>query len=109
MDDFNPSQLITLCAVFIGFHVLAVPAFLWAMRHRQFSGREQKEWNLEHNAAPEMPVVSLPCASGPMPVKARLMFGILGVLGIGMLGSIFLILFTALHAAAHPATGQSPF
>ena len=42
MDDFNPTQLITLCAVFIGFHVLALPAFIWGMRRRQFAGREQK-------------------------------------------------------------------
>ena len=42
MDDFSPIQLIILCSVFIGFHLLALPAFLWSMRHRQFLGREQK-------------------------------------------------------------------
>ena len=107
MDDFNPLQLITLCCVFIGFHLVAVPAFLWAMRHRQFSGREQIEWNLETEASPETPLP--PMQTGPMPPKARVMLSILGVLGAGMLASIFLILFTALHAAAHPATGKCPF
>ena len=107
MDDFNPLQLITLCGVFIGFHLLAVPAFLWATRHRQFSGREQKEWNLDSGASPEMPLP--PIQTGPLPVRARIMLSILGVLGIGMLGSIFLVLFTALHATAHPAPGKSPF
>jgi hypothetical protein len=107
MDDFNPHQLITLCAVFIGFHVLAVPSFLWAMRHRQFTGREQKEWNLDTEVSPEVPV--LPLRPGPLPAKARVMLGILSVLAVMMLGSVLLVLFTALHAAAHPATGVSPF
>jgi hypothetical protein len=107
MDDFNPHQLITLCAVFIGFHVLAVPSFLWAMRHRQFTGREQKEWNLDTDVSPEAPV--LPLRPGPLPAKARVMLGILSVLAVMLLGSVLLVLFTALHAAAHPATGVSPF
>jgi nitrogen fixation-related uncharacterized protein len=106
MDDFNPHQLITLCAVFIGFHVLAVPSFLWAMRHRQFTGREQKEWNMDAES-PEAPI--LPLRAAPLPAKARVMLGILSVLAAVMLASIFLVLFVALHATAHPATGASPF
>ncbi len=107
MDDFNPTQLITLCCVFIGFHLIAVPAFLWAMRHRQFSGREQIEWNLDTGVSPETPLPSM--QTGPMPLRARVMLSILSVLGIGMLASILLVLVTALHATAHPATGKCPF
>ena len=107
MDDFNPLQLITLCCVFIGFHLVAVPAFLWAIRHRQFSGREQKEWNLDTGAAPETPLP--PVQTGPMPTKARVMLSILSVFAVAMLASILLVLFTALNATAHPATGKCPF
>jgi hypothetical protein len=84
-----------------------VPAFLWAMRHRQFSGREQIEWNLDTGASPETPLS--PVQTGPMPIRARVMLSILSVLGIGMLASIFLVLFVALHATAHPAIGKCPF
>ena len=106
MDDFNPRQLITLCAVFIGFHVLAVPSFLWAMRHRQFAGREQKEWNLEAES-PESPI--LPAQAAPLPAKARIMLGILSVLAVIMLGAVVLTLVVALNAASHPATGAPQF
>ncbi len=106
MDDFNPRQLITLCAVFIGFHVLAVPSFLWAMRHRQFAGREQKEWNLEAES-PEAPI--LPAQAAPLQAKARVMLAILSVLAVLMLGAVVLTLVVALNAAAHPAAGAPQF
>ena len=106
MDDFNPRQLITLCAVFIGFHVLAVPSFLWAMRHRQFAGREQKEWNLNAEA-PEAPI--LPAQAARISPKGRVMLGILSVLAVLMLGAVVLTLVVAMNAAAHPATGAPQF
>lgn len=108
MDDFTPAQMITLCAVFIGFHVLAVPAFLWAMRHRQFSGREQKEWNMNADR-PQAPTAPLPLHPAPLPVRARVMLGILSLFALAMIGSVFLIIFVAMHAASHPAAGGSPF
>jgi len=107
MDDFNPTQLIILCLVFVGFHVLALPLFIWAMRRRQFAGREQKEWNLDDGAAPDTPVALL--SPAPLTRNARVMLTILGVFATGMIGSIFLVLYTALHATAHPAVGKSPF
>ena len=106
MDDFNPRQLITLCAVFIGFHVLAVPSFLWAMRHRQFAGREQKEWNLEADS-PEAPIQ--PLRPAPMPVKARVLLAVLSILAVMMLGAVVLTLVVALNATAHPAAGSPQF
>ena len=106
MDDFNPHQMITLCAVFIGFHVLAVPSFLWAMRHRQFAGREQKEWNLEAES-PESP--TLPLGPAPLPAKARVMLGVLSALAVMLLGAVVLTLVVAMHAAAHPAAGAASF
>lgn len=107
MDDFNPTQLITLCAVFIGFHVLALPAFVWGMRRRQFAGREQKEWNLDDAASPDAPLAPLPAA--PMTKKARLMLGILSVFAAAMLASVFWTLYVAMHATAHAAVGQNPY
>lgn len=107
MDQFNPTQLITLCFVFVGFHVLALPLFIWAMRRRQFAGREQKEWNLDEDRAPDAPVVPLPPAR--INKQAQIMLAILGAFATGMIGSIFLILYTALHAPAHPIVGKSPF
>ncbi len=77
------------------------------MRHRQFTGREQKEWNLDSDASPEMPTAALPPA--PLPPKARLLLGILSVFALSMLASVVLVLYTALHAAAHPASGPNPF
>ena len=106
MDDFNPHQMITLCAVFIGFHVLAVPSFLWAMRHRQFAGREQREWNLDADS-PEAP--TLPAQAAPLPAKARVMLGILSLLAVMLLGAVVLTLIVAMNATAHPAAGASPF
>jgi len=106
MDDFNPRQLITLCAVFIGFHVLAVPSFLWAMRHRQFAGREQKEWNLEAES-PEAPI--LPAQFAPLPIKAQVLLAVLSILAVMMLGAVVLTLVVAIHATAHPATGTPQF
>ena len=107
MDQFNPTQLTILCLVFVGFHVLALPLFIWAMRRRQFVGREQKEWNLDDGSAPDAPVAPLPPT--PITPKARVMLAILGVFATGMIGSIFLVLYTAFHATAHPALGKSPF
>ena len=106
MDDFSPHQLIVLCSVFIGIHLVALPSFLWAMRHRQFSGREQKEWNLDNDVSPEAPIAALPPA--PLPAKARLLLGVLSIFALSMLGSVLLVVFTALHAAAHPAAGVIP-
>lgn len=106
MDDFNPRQLITLCAVFIGFHVLAVPSFLWAMRHRQFAGREQKEWNLEAES-PEAPIV--PLRPAPLPLKARVLLSILGVMAVMMLAAVAFTVIVALNATAHPAAGAPQF
>ena len=103
MDDFNPHQMITLCLVFVGIHVVAIPSFLWAMRHRQFAGREQKEWNLDSGASPEAPIAPLPPA--PLPPKARVMLGILSVLAAAMMASVFFVLYVAMHAASHPAAG----
>ncbi len=105
MEQFTPPQMITLCLVFVGFHLLALPLFIWAMRRRQFSGREQKEWNLDDALAPDAPVAPLPPA--PVTRQARVMLGILGVFAAGMLASIVLILYVAFHA--HPAAGQNPF
>jgi len=107
MDQFNPTQLTILCLVFVGFHVLALPLFIWAMRRRQFVGREQKEWNLDGDHAPDTPVTPLPPA--PINKKARIMLAILGVFATGMIGSIFLVLYIAMHVAAHPVVGKSPF
>lgn len=107
MDNFNPTQMITLCLIFVGFHALALPPFLWAMRHRQFAGREQKEWNLDSGMSPEMPIADAPAM--PLSPKARVLLGILSVVAVTMLASIFLTVFVAMHATAHPATGKCPF
>ena len=107
MDDFNPTQLVALCLVFIGFHVLALPAFIWGMRRRQFAGREQKEWNLDDAASPDAPLAPLPPA--PITAKTRLMLGILGVFAVGTLASVVVIVYAAIHAASHAAAGQSPY
>ncbi len=106
MDDFSPHQMITLCLVFVGIHVIAVPSFLWAMKHRQFVGREQKEWNLEAES-PEAPL--LPLGPAPLPTKARVMLGILSILAVLMLGAVVFTLVVALHAVAHPAAASPQF
>ena len=106
MDDFNPSQLITLCAVFIGFHVLALPAFIWGMRRRQFAGREQKEWNLDEAASPDAPLAPMPPV--PLTKQARVLLGILSVFAAAMLASVVLVVYVSLHATAHAAVGQVP-
>lgn len=104
MDDFNPRQLIALCAVFIGFHVLALPAFIWGMRRRQFAGREQKEWNLDDASSPDAPLAPLP----PVPItrKAKFMLAILSVFAAGMVASVVLIVYVATHATVHAGVGQ---
>lgn len=107
MDDFSPIQLITLCAVFIGFHVLALPAFIWGMRRRQFAGREQKEWNLDEAASPDAPIVQMSAA--PLTRQARVMLSILSVFAVAMIASVVLTVYIALHATAHAAVGQHTY
>ena len=107
MDDFNPTQLITLCAVFIGFHVLALPAFIWGMRRRQFAGREQKEWNLDEAASPDAPIAPSPPA--PLTKQVRVLLAILSVFAAAMLASVVLVVYVALHAAGHVGAVQNPY
>ena len=103
--DLNPVQLTTLCVIFVGLHLLALPAFVWALRGRQFSGRQQIEWTLDD---PEEPS-ALPATVSVMPGRARWMLGVLGTLAVLMLSSVLLVMFVALNATAHPATGKCPF
>ncbi len=103
--DLSPLQLTALCSVFVGLHLIALPPFLWALRHRQFSGREQKEWPLDDPEAPLAP----PAMTSVNARRARWMLGVLGFLAVTMLASVFLVMFMALQATAHPATGKCPF
>lgn len=101
----SPIQFTTLCAIFIGLHVIALPAFVWALRRGQFRGREQSEWHLDDPEALAAPPVLTPASAR----RARWMLGILGTLALLMLTSVFLVMFVALYATAHPATGKCPF
>ena len=103
--DPTPTQFIALCAIFIGVHVVALPAFVWAVRRGQFRGREQREWHLDDSDTLTAP----PGLSPRNAVKARWMVGVLGTLGVLMIASVFLVMFVALNATAHPATGKCPF
>ena len=103
--DLTPIQLTTLCVIFVGLHVLALPAFVWALRRGQFRGREQVEWHLDDPEAPAAPPALMPVTTR----RARRMLGILGTLAVLMLASIFLVMFVALYATSHPATGKCPF
>ena len=106
-DTLNPSQLTTLCLVFFAFHLVALPAFYWAMRHRQFSGAEQCVWAMDdpHDAPTHLPV------DMGTAVKTRWMLAVLLTMATLMLSSIVLTMFVALHAPAHPVTtaGKCPF
>ena len=109
MDDgFTPAQLTTLCIIFVGFHLLALPAFFWAMRHRQFTGREQRVWTLDDSAE------ALPSDSPSYPrdpCRVRWMLGILVFFGALMLSAIFLTVLMALTVPTHPgaAGAKCPF
>ncbi len=103
--EMNPTQLTTLCFVFVGLHLLAVPAFVWALRGRQFSGRQQSEWHLDDPETSSVVPVTDPISAR----RARWMLGVLGTMAVTMLASVLLIMFVALHATAHPATGKCPF
>jgi len=103
--DTTPTQFIALCAIFIGLHVIALPAFVWALRRGQFRGREQVEWHLDDTEAPAAPPALAPVTAR----RARWMLGVLGTLAVLMLASVFLVMFVALSATAHPATGKCPF
>ena len=103
--DPNPLQFTALCVIFVGLHVLALPAFVWALRRGQFRGREQIEWHLDDSDGPAAPP-TLPAADAR---RARWMLGFLGTLAVLMLASIFLVVSVALYATAHPATGRCPF
>ncbi len=103
--DLNPLQTIALLSIFIGLHVLALPAFLWALRSRQFSGHEQQVWTLDDGEAPAAP----PAAVTVSARRARWMVGTLATLAAAMLGTVVLTLVLALYGSAHPATGKCPF
>jgi len=51
----------------------------------------------------------LPAMSPTNARRARWMLGILGTMAVIMLSSILLVMFVALNATAHPATGKCPF
>ncbi len=103
--DLSPSQFISLCVIFIGVHVVALPAFIWALRRGQFRGREQIEWHLDTSEAPAEPPAVTPLIAR----KTRWMLGILGTLGALLIASVFLVMFMALYADGHPTTGKCPF
>jgi len=103
--DLTSTQMITLGLIFVGLHVVALPPFVWALRRGQFRGREQSEWRLDDPESPAAP----PALSPVTARRARWMLGVLGALAVLMLGSVFLVIFVALHATAHPATGKCPF
>jgi len=105
-DSLNPSQLTTLCVVFVAFHLLALPAFFWAMRHRQFSGAEQRVWSLEEEGTVPFAPTAPPDAR-----RVRWMLAVLLTLGTLMLSSIVVTMAMALHAPAHPVSsvGKCPF
>ena len=103
--DPSPTQFIALCVIFIGLHVVALPAFVWALRRGQFRGKEQIEWHLD-----DSDILTAPPAMTPLNArKARWMIGVLGTLGALLIASVFLVMFVALNATAHPATGKCPF
>ena len=52
----SPTQFIALCVIFLGIHVVALPAFVWALRRGQFRGREQSEWHLDDQESPSAPL-----------------------------------------------------
>ena len=101
----NPPQFTALCIIFAGLHVLALPAFVWALRRGQFRGREQIEWHLDDAESPSAPPASVTVTAR----RSRWMLGILGTLAVLMMASVFLVMFVALNATAHPATGKCPF
>jgi len=103
--DLSPTQFIVLCTIFIGIHVVALPAFVWALRRGQFRGKEQIEWHLDDTEA----LVAPPNLSPLNVRRTHWMLGILSTLAVLMLGSVFLVMFMALQATAHPATGKCPF
>lgn len=106
-DALNSSQLTTLCVVFVAFHLLALPAFYWAMRHKQFSGAEQRAWSL--NDADWQPPMEKSAPANAH--KVRLMMAVLLTFAVMMFSSIVLTMIVALHAPSHPiaASGKCPF
>ena len=108
--DMTPAHMITVLGIFIGFHILALPLFFWALRHKQFSGAEQKAWSLDEV---QETTTAPPAKSTLNSRQSRWMVGTLGTLAIAMLGSIVLVLGVALHgtspAVTHPTTGSCPF
>ncbi len=104
-EGLNPAQLTALCIIFVVFHLIAVPPFVWAMRRGQFRGAEQAEWTLDDPESPLAVPVTMPLT----PRRARWMLGALITLGVLMLSSIILTLVFAMSAPAHPTVGKCPF
>lgn len=103
--ELNPLQNVALISLFIGLHLIALPAFLWGLRSRQFSGREQSVWTLDDGEVPAAP----PAAVAVSARRARWMVGILAALAVATLGSVILTLVLAMSGGAHPTTGNAPF
>ena len=104
-EGFHPTQIIALCGVFVVFHLIALPPFLWAMSRGQFRGKEQWEWTLDDAEAPD----AIPAMTPMTPRRARWMLAVLATLGMLTLSSIVLTLVFAMSAPAHPAVGKCPF
>lgn len=102
-EGLSSSQLTALCVMFLVFHLLAVPPFVWALRHEQFRGREQAEWSLDDPDTQDIPAAK----STLTPWRVRWMLGVLVTLGALMLFSVVLTLVFAVSAPAHPAVGAA--
>ena len=103
--DMTPIQIIALCVLFMGFHAVAIPAFVWAWRSGQFSGPEQAEWHLDHGEPPDAPPTLTPLT----PRRARLMLSLLVTLGVLMISSVAITVVMASRPAAHSVAGKCPF
>ena len=101
----TPLQITALCVLFLGFHVVAIPAFVWALRGGQFRGPEQAAWNLDDGEPPAAPPTLTPLT----PRKARWMLGLLVTMGVLMLSSVLLTVVLATQATNHPTAAKCPF
>ena len=101
----TPIQIIALCVLFMGFHAVAIPAFVWAWRGGQFRGPEQAAWHLDQGEPPD----ALASLTPMTPRRARLMLGLFITMGVLMLSSVALTIVMASQPAAHSAAGKCPF
>ena len=96
----NTSQITQLCLLFVGLHLLALPAFVWAAKRRQLTLPDRAVYEV----IDDMPEAAPALVSPSQKWRLRLMLSVIGA----MFALMFLSTLGMLHAAYSSPSAPGP-